>query len=70
MKNLVDRFDTKFDIEEDVWDTFIAHVTVQVSPTFYGWLAQYGDSIEIVGPEDVKDGYRELLIKALNTTEN
>ena len=70
MKNLVDRFGTKFDIEEDTEDTFIAHVTVQISPTFYGWLTQYGDSIGIVSPEDVKEGYRELLIKALGTTEN
>ena len=70
MKNLVDRFGTKFDIEEDTEDTFIAHVTVQISSTFYGWLTQYGDSIQIVAPENVIDGYRELLIKALGTTEN
>ena len=70
MKNLVDRFGTEFDIGEDTDTSFIAYVTVQVSPTFYGWLAQYGDSMEILGPEDVKDGYRELLMKALNMTEN
>lgn len=70
MKNLVDRFGTKFDIGEDTEDTFLAHVTVQISPTFYGWLTQYGDSIQIVAPENVIDGYRELLIKALGTTEN
>ena len=56
MKNLVDRFGTKFDIEEDTEDTFLAHVTVQISPTFYGWLTQYGDSIQIVAPENVIDG--------------
>lgn len=70
MKNLVDRFGTKFDIEEDTEDTFIAHVTVQISPTFYGWLTQYSDSIQIVAPKNVIGGYRELLIKALGTTEN
>ena len=70
MKNLVDRFGTKFDIEDDTADTFLAHVTVQKSPTFYGWLTQYGDSIQIVAPKNVIDDYRELLIKALNTTEN
>ena len=70
MKNLVDRFGTEFDIEEDTDTTFIAHVTVQVSPTFYGWLAQYGDSMEILEPGNVKEGYRELLLKAISTTEN
>ncbi|MCR5776738.1 MAG: hypothetical protein K6G84_04865 [Lachnospiraceae bacterium] len=53
-----------------MWDTFIAHVTVQVSPTFYGWLAQYGDSIGIVSLEGVKEGYQELIRKALDTTKN
>ena len=70
MKNLVDRFGTKFGIEEDTEDTFLAHVTVQISPTFYGWLPQYSNSIQIVAPTNVIDGYRELLIKALSTTEN
>ena len=31
-------------------------MTVQISPTFYGWLTQYGDSIQIVAPENVIDG--------------
>ena len=56
MKNLVDRFGARFDIEEDTEDTFLAHVTVQASPTFYGWLAQYGGSTGIVSPENVKEG--------------
>ena len=70
MKNLVDRFGTKFDIGDDTEDTFLAHVTMHISPTFYGWLTQYGDSIQIMAPENVIDGYRELLIKALGTTKN
>ena len=34
------------------------------------FIHETSDSIQIIAPENVIDGYRELLIKALGTTEN
>lgn len=38
--------------------TCSATVTVQVVPTFFGWLAQFGDKMRIVEPEGVREAYR------------
>ncbi len=32
-------------------------VRVQVSPTFFGWLAELGDAVTLVSPADVRDEY-------------
>lgn len=36
-----------------------ATVHVQVSPTFFGWLAQFGNKIRIISPEDVDTLYKQ-----------
>lgn len=38
-------------------NTCEANVYVQVSPTFFGWLAQFGEKMTIVAPVDVKEKY-------------
>ena len=40
---------------------FSAHVTVAVSPQFFGWLTGLGRGIKIRYPEDVKEQYRAYL---------
>ena len=58
---VIDRFG------QDVWmvpadeDHFRAHVTVALSPQFFGWLAGLGSDIQITGPESVRNQYREYL---------
>ena len=58
---VIDRFG------QDVWmvpadeDHFRAHVTVALSPQFFGWLAGLGPDIQIVGPESVRSEYRAYL---------
>jgi len=32
---------------------------IQVSPTFYGWIFQFGGKVEIVAPEKVREEFRE-----------
>lgn len=39
--------------------TCMAAVTVQISPTFFGWLAQFGTKIQISAPEIVISRYKE-----------
>lgn len=41
--------------------TCSATVKIQVSPTFWGWLFQFGDQMKIVKPENIKDEYRKLV---------
>ena len=36
-----------------------ADVSVQVSPTFFGWLAQFGGKMQIVKPKNLEKRYRE-----------
>ena len=62
---VIDRFG------QDVWmvpadeDHFRAHVTVALSPQFFGWLAGLGPDIQIAGPESVRSEYREYLNRLL-----
>jgi predicted DNA-binding transcriptional regulator YafY len=38
-----------------------AKVTVQVSPTFWGWVFQFRGELEIVEPQELIDTYKSLL---------
>ena len=40
-------------------NTLVASVDVQVSPTFFGWLAQFGNRMKVISPDDVTERYRE-----------
>jgi predicted DNA-binding transcriptional regulator YafY len=36
-----------------------ATVQVQVSPTFFGWLAQFGGKMQVISPENVAEKYND-----------
>ena len=42
-------------------DSCAVTVTVQVSPTFWGWVFQFRGEMQIVEPEDLIETYRSLL---------
>lgn len=42
-----------------------AESTVQLSPTFYGWVFQFGGEMRITGPSKAVKGYNKALKKAL-----
>ena len=44
--------------------TCAATVHVQVSPTFFGWLAQFGNKMKVISPDSVIDQYNDH-IKAI-----
>ena len=56
----------------DIWmvpkdeDHFSANVTVTVSPQFFGWVTAIGEDMQITGPEEVKEQYREYLQRILD----
>ena len=55
----------------DIWmvpqdeDHFFANVTVTVSPQFFGWVTAIGVDMEIAGPTEVKEQYKQYLGKIL-----
>ena len=40
---------------------FIATVYVALSPTFYGWVFEFGGKIRILSPQNAVDGWNTLL---------
>ena len=42
-----------------------ALVSVQLSPTFYGWVFQFGGKIRIISPPQAVEAYREMIGAAL-----
>ena len=58
---IIDRFGRETAIVPEDGGYFHVHVTIAVSPQFYGWVTGIGAGIEIVSPAHVRDGYREYL---------
>lgn len=62
---IIDRFG------HDVWlipqgeNHFKTRILVSVSPQFFGWITGIGAGMRIIGPERVKDAYRDYLKKVL-----
>ena len=52
---LIDRFGEKISITAVDGERFRAKLLVQISPTFWGWLLQFGSKARIISPEYVKD---------------
>ena len=46
-------------------DRFAASVTVQISPTFWGWVLQFGDRLRITAPENLAKRQRAI-VRAMN----
>jgi predicted DNA-binding transcriptional regulator YafY len=58
---IIDRFGTETMLVPEDEEHFHVHVTIAVSPQFYGWVTGIGSGIEISSPEEVRSGYREYL---------
>ena len=63
MKYVIDRFGIDVETEELSEEKFLAKVPVDLSPTFYGWVFQFGGGVRIIGPEEAVDGFENLLEK-------
>ncbi len=50
--------------------TCAATVHVQVSPTFFGWLAQFADQLKIISPDNVKEKYKEHINRIIGGSNN
>lgn len=45
-------------------NALVTSVKVQVSPPFFGWIAQFGGKIKVLSPEDVRNDFIEHIEKA------
>lgn len=69
MGAVADRFGSDVVVDRRTGDEAELHVTVRVSPQFFGWVAGMDGNITIVGPQAVKDEYRKWLNKLLQGVE-
>lgn len=64
MKTMVDRFGE--DVTTLAYDmtSFRLITEVSASPTFFGWVFGFGGKIQILGPESVKEQYKQMIVTA------
>ena len=63
---IVDRFGTELScVPAEKKDWFNVTVETVISPTFYGWLAQYGGDIRMAGPEEAVKAYHKHMRRAM-----
>lgn len=65
MKFIVDHFGSKIRTQTISDHQFRVKVKVCTGPTFYRWVFGFNGAIRIEGPEDVRQTYREMLVKTL-----
>ena len=63
MDAVIDRFGENVECQKNSDDTFVIHVEAQISPTFWGWLFQFGNKAKIIEPFDVAAQAKRLLLE-------
>ena len=48
----------------------VASVKVQISPTFWGWLFQFGNQMKILSPEKLADDYKKQIASVFEGDNN
>ena len=67
MNTVLDHFGEKAMVEAVDEKHFRLRTEVAASPMFFAWVFEFGGSIKIEGPQEVKDAYAELIRKAEET---
>ncbi len=62
MKTMIDRFGENIVTAPYNETSFKLATEVSVSPTFFGWIFGFGGRVDILGPERVKEEYKEMLL--------
>lgn len=65
VKGIIDQFGMGINVWQIDGEHFRTRVKVCTSPTFYGWVFQWGGKVRIERPEEVLEEYREMVKKAL-----
>lgn len=64
MKTMLDRFGDDVSILEYDTKSFRLKTEVSVSPTFFGWVFGFDGKVQILAPEEVKNQYKRMIIRA------
>ncbi|MEG1906974.1 MAG: WYL domain-containing protein [Gordonibacter sp.] len=67
MNAVIDRFGRDVHVVAIDVDRARVSAVVMISPTLYGWLAQFGSQIQVEQPRELVEGYREHLQNILET---
>lgn len=64
MKTMIDRFGE--DVTTLAYDmtSFRLITKVSAGPTFFGWVFGFGGKVQILGPESVKEQYKQMIVTA------
>ena len=62
---VLDRFGRDAILVPEDENTFTYTATIAVSPTFLGWLTQFGAKAKVLYPESVVEAHRKLLLQTL-----
>ena len=65
MDVVLDRYGDSVNVQRVSPTTFSVKVSVQVSPTFWGWLFQFGTDAKVIAPDWVKEEAKKQLTKIL-----
>lgn len=63
---VIDRFGRDVIINSKDDGSFTVTVSVVVSPQFYGWLCGFGDEVQLLWPEDVRDDFVSYVKKLMD----
>ena len=69
MDVVLDRYGDSINVQRASPTTFSVKVSVQVSPTFWGWLFQFGEEARVIAPDWVKDEAKKQLAKIMQKYE-
>ena len=66
---IIDRFGKNVMLIPSDDTHFNVTVSVKISPQFYGWVCGFGADVQITAPQDVADGYKNMLKEILKDYE-
>ncbi len=66
---VMDKFGQNVSIKKLDGDNFHITVDVNVSPTFFGWMFQFGKKARILGPDSLKQAYKAQIDEAASVLE-
>ncbi len=64
MDAILDKFGKNVTTYAYDMENFLAEVEVAVSNVFFSWVFGFGGKVRIKGPADVKEKYKEMVLKA------
>lgn len=65
MKTMIDRFGEEVTTLAYDMKSFRLITEVSASQTFFGWVFGFGGKVQILGPENVKEKYKQMILEAL-----